>query len=544
MIAPGAPNLTAANPRPQAKSRMEGDWILDGVLCLGLLALGAALRWPQLWNIPVFTDEWDEIAVSLDIIRIGARPLTNADPYYGALTSYLMAGFFLVSGVSMEAPRAFALLMGVLQIGPAYYLTLELGRAAGQDERRARLTAVLSGLLLCSSSAHIVLNSHLAWANSTTPLFTTLAMWLIVRARRRYHEDRTGGIDLTLAGLCLGLALQTHILVLVLIVGLGLAALLTLPRLALSRWGVLALGGMGLGYANMLVFNIGTAGETLRHAQSMSAGYAGGKDIPYLEKLESLLMSLLRVLGGAIDRREAMWSYLADPILIAGLVGSLFGVGYFASRRQSTPLLALLSMVCLLPLVNNRYEPLFSGRYLSPLLPPLFAGLSLTLVMIAGWRRLRFRETLIASGLVSIFCVYSLFQLQGLYGRLESSGRSNTRVLELVREMQANGRPGELVYLDNRLNRRRLMEAGAGDMERVFSALLDVTNTPFQVVTIDDSWVPGHPGLVILASRDNPRTTVAIIDRLQLTLPDGGAPPPMDDGAIFGLYRAAEPRAR
>ena len=74
---------------------------------------------------------------------------------------------------------------------------------------------------------------------------------------------------------------------------------------------------------------------------------------------------------------------------------------------------------------------------------------------------------------------YSLMQLFALYGRLEASGRSNTRVLETMRGVRAMLQPDETVYLDNRLSRRRLMEAGAGDMERVFSALLDVSGMPY-----------------------------------------------------------------
>lgn len=509
---------------------------IDAALVLGLMAFGALVRWPELWSIPVFTDEWDEIAVSIAIVRDGARPLTNADAYYGALTSYLMAGFFGLSGITVEAPRLFALTIGTLQIVPTYLLGLELGRAAGLEAGRARWVAGLAGLLLASSGAHILLNSHLAWANSTTPLFTTVAIWLLVRLRRRADLGRSG-MTLGLVGVFLGLALQTHILVIAIIVGAGLAALLTIPQVVLSRWSVLGAAGLTLGYGNMVAFNLSTGGETFRHAQAMSAGYAGGKEIGYSEKLADLLLSLLRVFSGALDRRGGDLAFLTDPLIILGMLGALVGVGVLARRGQATPACVLLAVVMILPLVNNRYEPLFSGRYLSPLLPVLFGSLGVTLVLIAG--RVRPRAPMLVGALV-VTCVlsgYSLWQLHGLYDRLESSGRSNTRVLETLRLIREQALPEDIVYLDNRLARRKLMEAGAGDMERVFRSLLEVSLVPYQVVTIDESWSPAQPGLVILASRENPRSTSAIIQRLGLTRPIEGNAVEMSDGSLFELFR-------
>jgi 4-amino-4-deoxy-L-arabinose transferase-like glycosyltransferase len=525
---------------PISNPAQRQGMLADSGLCLGLVALGVVLRWPQLWNIPVFTDEWDEIAVSLDIVRGHAWPLTNADAYYGALTSYLMAGFFMLFGVNTEAPRLFALIMGVLQILPSYLLGLEAGRAAGFQQVGARLVGSITGLLLAFAGAHILLNSHLAWANSTTPLFTTAALWLMLRAGRRWQQNRSGRWELIVCGLCLGLALQTHVMVAVLIVGMAVGALLTVPRLTLGPAGLLAVVALAVGYANMIAFNILTQGESLRNAQSMSAGYSGGKDVSYGEKLGSLLLSLVRVLGGALDRRDSIWNFLADPILIATIGGAIVGVVLLAFRRQSVLLCALLATVVLLPLVNNRYEPLFSGRYLSPLLPLLFAGLSTVIVLLSA--RLAPPRLMASTALAcaAVLGAYSLIQLHGLYGRLESSGRSNSRVLETIRGVQAMLQPGDVVYLDNRLSRRRLMEAGAGDMERVFRALLEISATPYRVVSLDDDWRPSQPGLVILASRESPRVTGATIARLGLTDPRGGIATPMGGGEIFHLYRAPD----
>ena len=161
-----------------------------------------------------------------------------------------------------------------------------------------------------------MLNSHLAWANSTTPLFTTTALWLLLRVARRWRETKLGGWELAAAGLCLGFALQTHIMVLVIIVGAAIGASLTVPRLVFGRWGLISGTAIMLGYLNMIVFNVITRGGDLRFAQSMSDGYSGGKDVGYLQKLGSLLLSLLRMAGGAMDRRDSFRSFVTDPLLV------------------------------------------------------------------------------------------------------------------------------------------------------------------------------------------------------------------------------------
>lgn len=524
--------------------------------CLALVVLALALRWPQLWNIPVFTDEWIEIEVSLAIARGQALPSTNADAYYGALINYLMAGWFWLVGFSVLAPRALTLVLGTLQVVPAYLLARELGCAFDRRwEWEARVVGLLAGLLLATSGAHIILNSHLAWANATTPLFTTFGFWLLARARRRWFEARRGGRELALAGLLFGLALQTHILVLAILPGLALAAIWSLWPLVASRWAALAVLMFGLGYGNMLAHNLATGGDTLRQAQAMSVGYAGARETNYLAKLGELLLSLLRLLGGALDRRESYVAFLADPVLwlVAGL--ALAGLVLLLRRGELVPVLAVLSVVAILPLVNNRYEPLFSGRYLMPLLPLGYAAAALALVAVFRMarngsyaRRLDGGSTsrrwvwALAGLPVLLLAVYSLDQLQVLYQRMETSGRTNERLFQTLAAIQTHRRADELVVLDARLNRRRLMEAGAGDMDRVFRGVLDIERIPYHVEPVDEAWAPARGGLLVLAARESPRATAALATRLGLQAPDGGPPPPPSEAAIFELYRVPPSR--
>ena len=80
-----------------AKMKQRG-WMAETALLVGLVAVAAAFRWPDLWTIPIFTDEGDEIGLALRIVRDGARPLTNDDPYLGPLFNYLLAGLFWLAG--------------------------------------------------------------------------------------------------------------------------------------------------------------------------------------------------------------------------------------------------------------------------------------------------------------------------------------------------------------------------------------------------------------------------------------------------------------
>ena len=79
-----------------------------------------------------------------------------------------------------------------------------------------RLAGLVAALLLATNYVHIIINSHVAWSNSLTPFFTTLAMLFAAQA----FGDRSGAekAEDTMApprwmvatALATGLALQTH----------------------------------------------------------------------------------------------------------------------------------------------------------------------------------------------------------------------------------------------------------------------------------------------------------------------------------------------
>src|SRR5919201_6011921 len=94
---------------------------------LGLTLLALAIRWPNLQMIPAFSDEVDEIYRSLLVAQGKLVALTNVDGYNGSLWNYLVAGALFATGDSLAAPRALALVFGLLTVAATYLL----GRAWG-----------------------------------------------------------------------------------------------------------------------------------------------------------------------------------------------------------------------------------------------------------------------------------------------------------------------------------------------------------------------------------------------------------------------------
>src|SRR6188472_1819590 len=122
----------AAQPVEQSPAAGRG-WLLYGLRAwwpLLLLAVVAfAVRWPNLWYIPQFTDEVFDAQVAYGIWE-GKRPLTGVNAYTGALFYYLLAGVFWLFGPSIYTPRLFVLMLGVLAVVATGLLAGDLGRRA------------------------------------------------------------------------------------------------------------------------------------------------------------------------------------------------------------------------------------------------------------------------------------------------------------------------------------------------------------------------------------------------------------------------------
>ena len=205
------PQLTSPRPPRAPRPTRESRWRyferprVELLLILALFAVALAVRWPYLQRLPHFTDEVNEVRLSLAIARGETFPLMPKDKYFGPLHTYIVAACFWLFGPSMDLPRAIVMVIGALTVVATYLLGRELaGRGVG----------ALGAALLATAPQHVIVNSHVAWQNSTTPLYSTLCCWALARALRRADLPggrwARGGRWLVLAGGLYGLVLQTH----------------------------------------------------------------------------------------------------------------------------------------------------------------------------------------------------------------------------------------------------------------------------------------------------------------------------------------------
>ncbi len=341
---------------------------LLGVIALALLA--GVVRYPYLWLEPRITDEWREAQRGLLIAQGHGFPATNVAPYIGALWNYLLAIAYLILGDDLRVPRLVAMLLGALTVVPTYLLGRELG---------GRLVALLAALLMVTSPVHVLTNSHIAWSNCITPLFTTAGLWLLVGAARR-----ADGRWLALSGLAFGLAFQTHP-----------TALAVLPGALLYLWqrGRPLLRGIWLPLAgalflvaslNVVVFITAYPADFFGSIQSRQEDYNRRAPPTFVQRYWTnagyLWLSLGRLPSGAVLTDNNWAHILAHPLI--WLYAGALGAGAVLSARRGQPLAADVDApaLVLLPLFQpGSYYPVPDGRYAMPLLPVLYASLAYAL---------------------------------------------------------------------------------------------------------------------------------------------------------------------
>ena len=510
------------------------------MLCLViLLLLALAARLPNLATIPRFTDESLEVTWSLQIIRGEGYPLTNYDSYYGALFNYLVAGVFALFGPSAAAARAVVLAGGVLTVWATYLL----GRAwAG------RAGGLIAGLLLAVNGAHIAISSHIAWANCLTPLFTTLAIWALWRGA---DSPRL----LLLAGLLFGLALQTHLLVVLFLPAAAAYVIWRRPGLFRTAWPYLGVAAFLVAYGNVIVHNLTNNFESLVAAGRIRREYAQDLEAAsgYAPALASELLLLARVVAGTIDTRQSPQGFLLDPLLWSACGLALAGLIWQARRGNWLPAAIVLSVLVLLPIFNPKFRTLVSSRYVIPLLPILLAAIGGPLAeslrsfrgsvapsagigqpasggspYSSGSRR--WLGTTLALGVGAAMLVAPLLLLQRYYARATEVGETSERAYAFAGRVAEYRRPGEIVVLDESYGG----ETGSGVAElRALSYLLTLQDTPVKDLKLTPRRLEEELGdqpslLTILTGRQ-----LREMERLPL-VPLG---PPPDRPGAYGLFR-------
>jgi hypothetical protein len=142
-----------------------------------------------------------------------------------------------------------------------------------------------------------------------------------------------------------------------------------------------------------------------------------------------LLTSLPLLFAGEIGERRGEMLALDDPIpfVYAGIV--LVGLLATFRRRLFLPVLLFASAALMLPAFNGKYEPLFNGRYLAPLLPLAFVLATLTVVTtVDRFARLRPRGVIMVTVLLAVLAIPPLLSL-GSYVSVTLAAGPNNREL-------------------------------------------------------------------------------------------------------------------
>ncbi|HEX3244810.1 MAG TPA: glycosyltransferase family 39 protein, partial [Chloroflexota bacterium] len=447
-----------------------------GVAALALAAFAIAL--PYLWSIPEFTDETLMNLRSFSIFEGRSFPLTNGPAYIGAFYNYLEAAAFWVFGPSVYTPRLLSGLIGAMTVPAAYLFARPIA---------GRPLAGLTAGLLATSGVEIAGVCHIGWNHSATPLLFILTLTLIVRAVK--HRS---GWSLAGAGALLGLALQTHVLVLPFLPGVAAYVLWKGRWLLRTRWIPIAAALCLLCYGNMIVYNVTTGFKSVEAAIEQNRSYAAqveGDSGTYFGRQRRILLTLLRFPSSAIDRREGWADYVRDPIVMGYAALAVTGLVFLTRRGEPLPALVILSAVLTFPLFGARHDLLpRQGRYLAPLLTLIYLGVATGAWWIARNKcgpllsRIGAPSERKVLGVLAaiVLTALPLATLHRFYDDAAAADRTNDRFFALLPVIQANRDAAEVVLLDYNLAQERL--GGGGTALRSLDYLLSMNKIPYREV--------------------------------------------------------------
>jgi 4-amino-4-deoxy-L-arabinose transferase-like glycosyltransferase len=508
-----------------------------------IVLVAAMVRGPYLWDVPRLTDESNEAFLALLIFQGNLRPLTNVDPYIGALWNYLLAAVFWLTGPSLYAPRLLVFVLGTLTVVPTYLL----GRSFG-----GRWIGAVTAGFLALSPMHVALNSHIAWSNCITPLFTTAALWLTHRAVST--ENRSG---LVWAGGVWGLALLTHPTAALFLPAVGLYVAISHPRWIVTQWPWLACGAGLLGCSTLVWSNIQSDLAGLNEGLRVQSLYSGGVALDlgvYARRLVAAIFLVSDSLGGGLTELGPLRGPLGLPLGLAFCLLLALGFRFTVRQRNWLPVLAFGVYLLLLPIVNARYAASVpKARYIAPLLPICYVvvGLYLThlhrqvgvpsggqqtsgrpgwVAFVSRWlgEAIVVRTVLVMAGVVLL--VTPLAGLQTYYLQAIEEGQTNVWFYQTVATINRAQRPGERVYADRALF--RVYTASSGQMLDHLRFVGGVYRWSLQVVDLPkgpDDPIRPMKGLLIVASGSESMAAATL--RLQAI---GGAPP---EGARVRVFR-------
>lgn len=534
-------------------------WSADLLATLAVLVGAFSARYPYVYTAPRFHDDTFNALHSLKIYRGENFPLTDVEAYIGAFFNYAVAAGMFVIGPTIYAARLVVMWFGVMTVAATYSLGRELGGRAN-----GALVGLIAAALMMTNGIHIAPVGHVAFSGSITPLFTTLAFWLL----HRWSVRRTHG-TLVWAGFMLGMSMQTHPTVVAFLPGAAGWILWRNPSILRTRWPYLATLAFLVAFSPMIVFNVMTGGESIRHAEYTATerpDYARSRSTEltvasYLSRESDYWLMLHGTLGGAVDERSGPRGYLTDPFLLVMSGLGIAGLAWAAIRHgYRLPLWLGASFALILPIFNaNHYGVEMDGRYVIPLLPMVYA--SIGLLLVDAWRAVeagfRHRTARVAASIglgavVVVLAVVPLFSLGRYYARASKVEPTNDSMVQTMNEVKSALGPSDIVLLDNNLNDRRAEYASPWDEASVFRVLryiMEFDRTPYEIADVDartlSDLAQRHQSCVVIlsagSSGKDTTTLGQLIEQFGVTRLDGKPARPPRVADRFGLYRFDPP---
>ncbi len=530
----------------------------DVVICLAVLAVAAAVRLPHLQTIPILTDETEDMRLGMEIAR-GDRPLMSQDAYNGPVFHYVMAaGYAMAAAVFVDGgdprwPRRLALALGSLTVVLTYLVGISVAAAARAGPGppgpapgarpaiawRDRAAGLIAAAIMAVAFVPVVVNSHVAWSNASSPFWAMLAVLAVCEAHRR-GDPRW----LVPAGALSGLACQTHASVLPVALGAALFVVWVRPGWLRTPWPWLGLAAGVAAIANVIVFNLQTGGASIVAGQGKHYAYAFGAPWPeYVVNVRDCLRMAYQLATSTFlgldpeEGRPELLALLRSPAAVA--YGTLVAAALVATARRSRlPLLTWVLVILVVSAFNRGYRYYLHARYLAAGLPLLYVAVGLWL---AGWvpapgRPGRWpRAAALAAALV-LLVGYPLVRLEGFYARETALDRTGARLWQVIDGLAQRVGPDGQVRLDRGLH--GIPTAGGGNVHKALDEVMDVTGTPHRKPKPEDL-LDHHPGAYLVLTEAG---HAALAERMVLEPVDFGVPLAPYGRGRFDVYRAVGER--
>lgn len=470
--------------RPLSLVSPTPSWWHDALLIAALTATAAWVRLPDLYTLPVLTDEaGNDLLGALRAWQAGRLPLVGTPDYLGPLWTWLLMLAFSLHGPSPMSGRTLMAVAGCATVAATYLL----GRATGE-----RLVGLIAGALLVPNTVHALSISHIAWSHCLTPLLSTATALSLTLALNGARPAL-----LPVAGLLAGLTLQTHPSTAPILLGLAAGALIhPLGRAWLrSRWALAAVLAAVVGYAPVLIYNLVWPLASVRSAREMRyALHPPTSPAEYLAELARLATQFIRSLASVMEEPPSLGVLLVQPQVLPLLALLVAGSAIAWRRRQPLLPMVLLIGPLLLAAGGGEYAwlPSNSSRFLAPLWPLAFALVGLGTVGVAHWlwvgpARLRKGPAArwwLRMRLPAVLALAALLVGIGLYGPWQATtayrawyaaqprvGDFNAAAYALA-QRAATEWPGQTLWLD-----RELWNDGLEDGGNAWMALMMVLAT-------------------------------------------------------------------